>query len=130
MKNTLIILVLLFSSSVVADVGDTYFCETKIKAKLNIENIDNILDKDEYFHFYWKNGKVQLDEEFSGGDISAEIIWSDINSEFFYATHYYINDAGNKIPVFILIYRENILTIVMFRINHEHQIYSASCKKL
>ena len=130
MKNTLIILVLLFSSSVVADVGDTYFCETKINAILNIENMDINLDKDEYFHFYWKNGKVQIDEEFSGGDIPAEIIWSDTNSEFFYAIHYYINDADNKIPVFILIYRENILTIVMFRINHEHQIYSASCKKL
>ena len=36
MKILLILFVLLFSSSVFADVGDTYFCETKINAKLNI----------------------------------------------------------------------------------------------
>ena len=128
MKIFLTLFVLLFSSSVFADVGDTYFCETKINAKLNIENINNY--KDEYFHFYWKNGEVRINEEFSGGDIPAEIIWSDGSSEFFYAVYYYLNNAGKKIPIDVLIYKDEILTVAMFSTEHKHQIYSASCKKL
>ena len=128
MKTFLTLFVLFFSSSVFADVGDTYFCETKIKAKLNIENIDSY--EDEYFHFYWKNNRVETDEEFSGGYMGADIIWSDGRYEFFYAVDYFINSKGIKIPLNILIYKDEILSIFMSQVEHKHQIYSSSCKKL
>jgi len=128
MKTFLTLFVLFFSSTVVAEVGDKYFCKKKYASQTTLEGVERY-KLGSTFSFEWKEEEIVISNDDNFSYVSPEILWGMF--EIFYAVHYKTAPSSmQKIPVKVWTFNNGTLMLSnVHSPNWGEQIIS-ECKKL